>query len=197
MRIRVLFIWLLFLSLTASGAQRVPDEFPPDELLQRINGDSIRTRMNFLADDLLEGRATGSPGYLRAATFNHDGYRGVDVTGKLVAMLYGAPSRFAAAPRAHYSDSAVKAETAASHGAVGVITIWAGPVEKDAPFAEIVRFSHQLRMRWLDRNGTPNDTFPALRAPGTVISAATATSLFQGAPRSFAQALDAAAASTP
>jgi len=42
---------------------------PSDSALQSIHADSIRADMRFLADDLLEGRGTGSRGYELAAKY--------------------------------------------------------------------------------------------------------------------------------
>src|SRR6476646_10625707 len=43
--------------------------FPPDELLQRITAEGLRAHMAFLADDLLEGRGTGTRGFQLAANY--------------------------------------------------------------------------------------------------------------------------------
>ena len=50
---------------------------------------------------------------------NYDDYAGVDVRGKIVANIYGAPSAFPSTERAYYSDGTVKAKNAVAHGAVG------------------------------------------------------------------------------
>ncbi len=58
-----------------------------------------------------------------APTYHRNDYAGVDVRGKIVAILGGAPSRFQSEERAHFSSPSTKAATAAEHGAIGVIQI--------------------------------------------------------------------------
>src|SRR5208282_4664 len=58
-----------------------------------------------------------------APEFQYDDYAGVDVHGKVVVMLRGAPPRFPSTERAYFSDAVVKARNAAAHGAVGIITV--------------------------------------------------------------------------
>src|SRR5215831_19697143 len=59
---------VLFLTL-ASLAQNSSDNFPPEQLLREIRPEGIRAQMGFLADDLLEGRGTGTRGYQLAANY--------------------------------------------------------------------------------------------------------------------------------
>ncbi|HEY1272114.1 MAG TPA: hypothetical protein VGF08_09025, partial [Terriglobales bacterium] len=44
-------------------------DFPSDQILNRIHPEEIRAHMQFLADDLLEGRGTGTRGYMLAANY--------------------------------------------------------------------------------------------------------------------------------
>lgn len=235
------FVVLLDLMLVVAIAfgQTASSDFPPDELLQRITAEGLRAHMAFLADDLLEGRGTGTRGYQLAANyvraqfeemglkpggvsgtyfqrvrfrkiellkdkslvtlkhngsvrtlvldkdyvmggdplssdakvssqvvfvgfgvsapeFGYDDYAGIDVRGKIVAALYGAPSKLPSAPGAHFSSSEQKLRMAAEHGAIGFITIWAGKPEQRTPFSEYVRFSKGPALRWLDDKGIPD-----------------------------------------
>jgi len=255
-------------------AQTTPSNFPPHELLQRIHADGLRAHMAFLADDLLEGRATGTRGYQLAANyvraqfeemglkpvgvngtyfqnvpfrkielvqdkssltlkhggttriltldkdyvmggdplagdtraegevvfvgfgvsapeFGYDDYARIDVRGKIVAALYGAPSKLPSAPGAHFSSSEQKLRMAAEHGAVGLLTIWAGKAEQRTPFSEYVRFSKGPALRWLDDKGVPNDVQPKIKAYARINSTA-AAALFEGAPKSWKDTLLAA-----
>jgi hypothetical protein len=54
---------------------------------------------------------------------HYDDYAGIDVSGKIVAYLEGAPGSFADAPGAFFGDPAQKRETAARHGAVGIVQL--------------------------------------------------------------------------
>ena len=60
---------------------------------------------------------------VEAPELKHDDYRAADVKGKIAVLLFGAPSKFPATSRAHYASAIVKAETAARHGAVGIVRL--------------------------------------------------------------------------
>jgi hypothetical protein len=269
----------LILVFSLGFGQSNSSAFPPDELLQRITVDGLRAHMAFLADDLLEGRGTGTRGYQLAANyvraqfaemglkpagvgasyfqnvrfrkielvrdkssltvqhngstrtltidkdyvmggdplsadttaegqvvfvgfgvsapeFGYDDYAGIDVRGKIVAALYGAPSRMPSAPGAHFSSGEQKLRTAAEHGAIGFLSIWAGKTEQRTPFSEYVRFSRGPALRWLNEKGVPNGAQPEIRGVAR-ISSSTAAALFEGAPKSWKDALRAAENSQP
>lgn len=131
-----------------------------------------------------------------APEFSYDDYAGSDAKGKIVAMFYGAPEKFPSAQRAHYSAGRVKLANAVAHGAVGYILIWAGAIEERTPFSRIVRFYREPSLRWLDPKGVPNDAPPEIRASVT-LSKTGAKSLFEGAPKSFDEALDVASKGQP
>jgi hypothetical protein len=59
---------LLICTAFLASAREQPD-FPPQQLLDRITPQGIRAHMEFLADDLLEGRETGTRGYQLAANY--------------------------------------------------------------------------------------------------------------------------------
>jgi Zn-dependent M28 family amino/carboxypeptidase len=277
---RYVAAFLVTLSLISPAlAQNNASPFPPEQLLARIRPEGIRAHMAFLADDLLEGRGTGTRGYQLAANyiraqfealglkpaggngsyfqnvrlrrielipgktsaivkrngqdqtlvfdkgyvtrgselypdstieapvvfvgygvtapeFGYDDYAGADVKGKIVAMLYGAPKKFPSAPQAHYSAGPVKSATAVAHGAIGTLSIWAGPIEERLPFSRVVRFFHEPGMRWLDEHSQPNDAQPKIRG-SALVSSAIAGQMFEGASRSLKEALARAAESKP
>jgi peptidase M28-like protein len=269
----------LILTVSFGFGQTSFSHFPPEELLQRISAEGLRAQIAFLADDLLEGRGTGTRGYQLAANyvraqfeemglkpagvngsyfqnvrfrkiellqdkssltlkhngstriltifkdyvmggdpvsadttaegqvvfvgfgvsapeFDYDDYAEIDVRGKIVAALYGAPPRLPSAPGAHFSSSEQKLRTAAEHGAIGFISIWAGKTEQRTPFSEYVRFSRGPALRWLDEKGLPNDVQPKIRGSAR-ISSSTAAIMFEGAPKSWKDALQAAENSQP
>ena len=64
------------------------------------------------------------------------------------------------------------------------------------PGDRLVGQSHRGNMRWLDRNGAPTDVSPALKGAGTLSHSASAQ-VFEEAPQSLSQVLDAAAAGKP
>jgi hypothetical protein len=270
----------LVLTVSFGSAQTSSSDFPPNELLQRITAEGLRAHMAFLADDLLEGRGTGTRGYQLAANyvraqfeemglkpagvngsyfqnvrfrriellrdkssfvvkprngstrtltiekdyvmggdplsadttaegqvvfvgfgvsapeFKYDDYAGIDVRGKIVAALYGAPSKMPSAPGAHFSSSEQKLRMAAEHGAIGYISIWAGKTEQRTPFSEYIRFTRGPALRWLDEKGVPDGAEPSIRGAARISSSAAAL-LFEGAPKSWKDALQAAENSQP
>ena len=112
-----------------------------------------------------------------APQYGVDDYRGVDVRGKIVAVLGGAPTRFDGEQRAYFSSAATKAAIAAAHGAVGVVVIET-PGARGPGFARMARSYDSARMTWATPKGVGN----AVGAPvlGT-ISQAGAAKLFAGA----------------
>jgi Peptidase family M28/PA domain len=96
---------------------------------------------------------------ISAPQFHYDDYAGIDVKGKVVAVLtFEAPDSFPATERAYYMDSDVKREIAAAHGAVGIIGIITPELEQQLPWDDLLREvkigSNSLRL--LDR---PNHVF--------------------------------------
>ncbi len=113
----------------------------------------------------------------------YDDYAGVDVHGKIVAGIYGAPSSFPSTERAYYSDSVVKEENAVAHGAVGVIQIMLPEDWKRYPWEWIVPQIQMGEMHWLNHSGVPHNFFPQLKG-NVLLSQKSAEVLFAGAPKS-------------
>ncbi len=59
----------LLLSFALSACTHPQSYYPPQQLLDRITPLGIRAHMEYLADDLLEGRGTGTRGYQLAANY--------------------------------------------------------------------------------------------------------------------------------
>jgi len=154
------------------------------------NGDALRADTSVTGDVVFVGFGVSAP------EFNYDDFAGVDVKGKIVAGLSGAPSRFPSAPRAYYSDGFVKSRIAAAHGAIGVVLLWAGPDAERVPFERLVRFFREPNMHWLDAQGVPNDVVPEIRSFAAV-NDQVANKMFEGSPKTLQQALADATASKP
>jgi hypothetical protein len=249
----------LALALPAGAAQASAD--PSEAAMESIRPEAIRAHMNFLADDLLEGRGTDSRGYEIAAKYmatefesmglapagdagtylqkvplrsvrpdepnttlslirngkpeslvfrkdfltpgdparketsveapvvyvgfgvtapeqNYDDYKGIDAKGKIVAMVFEAPN-FESSLKAHYSSSEYKIANASAHGAVGLIVVNDPVLEGLYPFKEQVRDLSRPGLRWLSKEGLPNDYFPQLRG-GAILSLEASKQLFVG-----------------
>jgi hypothetical protein len=249
----------LALALPAGAAPAATD--PSDAAMESIRPEAIRAHMNFLADDLLEGRGANSRGYeisarymatefesmgltpagdagtylqnvplrsirpdepnttmsvirngkgetlvfrkdflaagdpvrketsveapviyvgfgVTAPELSYDDYKGIDAKGKIVAMVYEAPN-FESSLKAHYSSIEQKIANAAAHGAVGLIVVNDPVLESLYSFKEQVRDLSRPSLRWLSKEGAPNDYFPQLRG-GVLLSLEASKQLFVG-----------------
>lgn len=229
---------------------------------------ALRAHLNFLADDLLEGREAGTEGYLLAARYvesqfrqmglepaGTDGYlqpiefrryqllpdsgsvsingteltaaedflflpsavhaesdvtapvvfaaygidaprfgrndwEGLDVEGKIVALLTGAPESFPTSARAHYSSSLGKMKAAAERGAAGVVLLRPRVDQKSTPWERLRGYNGRPGMKWLYPDGTVNDGLPAIRA-SAYLSDSGAEALFAGSSSNWTEILDA------
>lgn len=95
---------------------------------------------------------------VRALDFDYDDYAGIDVEGKIVVMLDGAPAGFPNDERAFYSKSSMKLRTATELGAVGVVTMMLPRDREDYPWDAVVIDAGMSGMRWLEPDGRPHDT---------------------------------------
>lgn len=69
-----------------------------------------------------------------APALQHDDYANLDVRGKIVLLLSGAPPRFPATQRAFFSDAERKLHNAADRGAAGVLVLRTLVDERRQPF---------------------------------------------------------------
>ena len=245
-------IVVVFLSL----ALAVPHASLADEIdaaLQSIQPQAIHAHMAFLADDLLEGRGTGSRGYLLAAKYvasqyehmglapagddgylqwmelrqtrqvadacrltllgapgekplayaedflmngdavrehsegeadlvyvgfgvrapeiGYDDYAGVDVRGKIVVMLRGAPPTFPHNERAYFASGRIKRETAVAQGALGIVTFLTPEDAARRPWAKSVVNAQIASMRTLGADGEPLDVSPQIQVTASLSQA--------------------------
>ncbi|MEZ5354181.1 MAG: M28 family metallopeptidase [Bryobacteraceae bacterium] len=115
---------------------------------------------------------------------NHDDLAGLDLKGKVVVYISGAPSTLPGAVQAHNSSSAVRAKALADAGAVGAIAI-SNPKNQDLPWERASGARLQPAMTLAD---PALDTSKLLRF-GAAFNPAHAQMLFEGAPQSLAQLL--------
>lgn len=84
-----------------------------------------------------------------------DDFAGLDVAGKIVVVLSGAPKGFQTEERAHYGSVGVKRAEAARRGAIGVLTLGTPTGEKRRPFVRGVNGNREWRMTWKTPEGAP------------------------------------------
>ena len=127
-----------------------------------------------------------------APELGYDDYKHVDVKGKIVAMMFGAPN-FASSLKAHYSSSLEKRRMAADHGAAGMILVDDPGLEKLYSFDKRVRDLAIPEYRWLDPQGRPSHYFPQLKA-SAALSQEETSRFFEGSGHTAEQAFAAAKA---
>ena len=122
-----------------------------------------------------------------AADFGHDDYAGLDVKGKIVAVLVGAPSKLPSEPRAYYSGDS-KAKNAADHGAAGMVALLTPADAARFPWAAVAANSSRPSLTWAKADGTPGTADPRLRG-GALLSVEGGKRLFAAAPVTYDQAV--------
>jgi len=111
-----------------------------------------------------------------------DDYRGLDVRGRIVAVLQGAPVGTPSELAAYLNDQ--KAAMAARRGAIGILTIPTERGDRAVDWQTRVRLADDTGMTWLGADGQPSSEAPGLKFSAR-FSAAAAEILFAGAPRAF------------
>ncbi len=177
---------------------------PADEGRFVLRGaDGARTPLVF-GEDVIVGRPVGPAerrvsaplvfvGYgIVAPEHRRDDYKGLNVKGKIVVVLQGAPSGFQTEERAYHANGRTKRALAAAHGAVGVVSLYLPADEKRRPFAAGKRTWQSWAMTWRGPDGTPSDVAPETPQLAS-ISLKGAEKLFAGARVPFAKVAEAAA----
>ncbi len=119
-----------------------------------------------------------------------DDYRGLNVRGRIVAVLAGGPAKLASEKRAHFSSRAAKSQAALARGAKGIVLI--DSVADDAGYSVARRAANWQRpsISWIAPDGKPNLEAGDAPSIGT-LSRTGAAKLFAGSPVSWT-AVDAA-----
>jgi Zn-dependent M28 family amino/carboxypeptidase len=131
-----------------------------------------------------------------APTLGYDDYAaGVDVKGKVVAYLSGAPAMLPSNERAYYSSGAVKDGEAAKRGAIGTIS-FTSPDDPRFRWEVSVATGKQGAFAWMDAQGHPNRGEASLRGSAS-LNHSGVEALFTGTSHAPAAVFAAAAKSTP
>lgn len=115
-----------------------------------------------------------------------DDYDGLDVNGKIVVILAGAPPIFQSEQRAYYGSIETKRITAAERGAIGLVLMQTPAEEGRRPFARAVDQWRSWRTAWREPGGalsTPRAETAAL----AYLSTTGAAKLFAASPVSLQQ----------
>jgi Zn-dependent M28 family amino/carboxypeptidase len=163
------------LSITRGG-KKTELSYPKEFLV----GPSSRSLDSFVEGDIV------FVGYgITAPELEHDDYADIDVKGKVVAILSGKPQSFPSEEGAHFASGYQKSKYAAENGAIGTISIPTPRSEKARPYERNLSYIHVPRVRWLQKDGTPANSFAELKNAAS-LSPKTAEMLFEGEKMSLA-----------
>ena len=155
-----------------NGATETPLEFGVDYLPGTT---PLAPELTLAAPLVFAGFGVAAP------SFKRDDYAGIDVKGKIVVLLAGAPSSLPTEERAHYANIVSKREIAAKRGAVGIILVDTPTREKVSAFTRRARNWQYLGATWAEGDGMP--AYPGGTAPVLAsVSLAGAAKLFAGLP---------------
>lgn len=121
--------------------------------------------------------------------FGYDDYAGVDVKGKIVVLLDGAPDKFPTTVRAHVMNRVTRVKTALSKGAIGVLVRPTPPAQPQTPLysisGSVVAVDNMVK--GLKFSGTVTSTFfNSLLGVSAEEISKIQQSLKEGKPNSFA-----------
>jgi Peptidase family M28 len=115
-------------------------------------------------------------------TLGVDDYKGLDVKGKIVVVLRGAPLGMEGEPGAHLLSE--QTHNAALHGAVGLVSIQTLSSAKAQPWKFVAQSAESPRNTWVQKDGTPFDGLWGMKGSVT-FDPAVAAGLFDGAPKTL------------
>src|SRR5579872_733272 len=160
--------------------QRVPLReitVEPDQCAMSVTENGVTSQLKWGDDFIMRGNdnnpdsSVEAPvvfvGYgVRTPDGKYDDYAGVDVRGKIVAVLVGAPPSLPSELQAHLSSTREKLRLASNHGAVGAIVLGSPKDEKILPWPRVVIGAGFPAMKWVGPDGVPGDSFPQIRGIG-------------------------------
>jgi hypothetical protein len=114
---------------------------------------------------------------LENSALHLDDYRGLDVKGKVVAYLTGAPKGLPSEIAASLQEK--KAELAVAKGAIGALNIETPTLQSIFPWPRLIENSILPKMRWVHPDGRVQDPTASLRLSALVDPVAT-EALFSG-----------------
>ena len=113
-----------------------------------------------------------------------DAYGDLDVKGKIVVVMSGAPVDIPSEERAYYMSTRNKRAEAARRGAIGMVVVNTPEEDQRTHFSDGARTWDTWSMTWRQANGDPFDPVPTVPVLAGLSSIA-GEKLFQGAPTTF------------
>jgi len=161
------------------GGDTVPLQVGKDVIL---SPDYLRAKWTTEAPLVFAGYGVSAP------ELGYDDFANLDVRGKVLVTFRGAPPRFPNDQRAYYSNGVVKDQIASARGAIGILQIQKPDDEARAPWERNIRQSKLPGFRWLDAGGAPANVQAAIELAGS-FSPKTEPRVFEGSPKTYAQAV--------
>ncbi len=156
-----------------------------------IYADKLRDENQIRAEVVFAGFGVHAP------EVGYSDFDGIDVRDKIVATFTKAPAIFPSTERAHFSSGRTKAAELVSRGAIGQIGLMSRLVERLDPWENWTQnLGTQPGMSWIDEQGEVADFHPELQGDA-MFNRHSAEQLFEGAPLTFEEALDAADEARP
>ncbi len=160
-------------------------------------GSDLVVRPDFLRDAWTTEAPLVYVGYgVSAPESGYDDFADLDVRGKVLVELRGAPPKFPHDQRAYYSSTQVKEQLAVARGAVGILWALKPSEAASRPWDRTLRQSRLPSYRWTDEGGAPANVQALLSLEARLSPDGTAL-LFTGAPMSFGEAAARADSSLP
>ena len=151
-----------------------------------IGSDFVLTRPG-RADWRIDGPVVFVGYGLTIARIGHDDYSGIDVHGKVVAYVPGAPPELSIDERAYHEDS--KIQNANSHGAVATLRIWTPKEASTETWANAVQsYAAAGLFTWELDPGRPGST--QVGTEHAWLGPAASEALFDGAPLTYSRATE-------
>jgi hypothetical protein len=100
---------------------------------------------------------------ISAHEFSYNDYANIDVKGKIVVYINGAPDNFPNSERAYYSGANVKNQLAIENGAIGVIS-FNHPSDTRRTWSSSVNRARNGEFKWQSEEGITMNGFPELKA---------------------------------
>lgn len=139
-----------------------------------VYADPISALTNVEGDVVFAGHGIVAP------ALGIDDYAGLDVKGKVVALLGGPAAFLPPVEAAHYAGTSEQRRTAQAKGAIGLIILWTPALEARWQFDRFNSILDRTELGWLGPDGKPEaPTIPHLGW----VRAKAANALFKGAQR--------------
>lgn len=154
-----------------------------------MGGDPGRAEAEVTAAVVFVGYGVAAP------ELGWDDFAGLDVEGKVLLQLRGAPTAFPHDQRAFYSSGRTKQDLAVERGAAGILTMSTRDRLERVPWERSTRDAGRPGLDWIDDDGSIRDYSPQIRGSAT-LGPTGARRLLASAGRDYDELLEAEASGT-